>query len=286
MICKIISYGESREDAIKKLIFGLLKVVYMGSITNKNYLISILKNEKFQKGEFNTHFISDNNNFISNNNNSNNSNNSFQNEENMIIKNNISIIPLIYDWYNNKNNFKNWKNVRTGFRNNKYKFLSKTYQFSKDSIFEIKYDIINNDKNQLYIYLIDDNDNNDNNNDNNENKKENKDEKKLKKIFIEFEFLEKNLILIEINNIKRKYFIMKQNKNYYIHSDIFGSYKCQKKNIFDNIMEKEGEVSNEIRSVMPGKILKLLVKDGDVVKKNQPILIVKKFIILKKRLNL
>jgi acetyl-CoA carboxylase, biotin carboxylase subunit len=96
MICKIISFGEDRQEAIDKLIYGLSKTIYLGSITNKNFIVSILKNKLFQKGEFNTHFISK----------------YYQNVEfkeyNDKVLESVSFIPMLNDWWNNKNNKVLW----------------------------------------------------------------------------------------------------------------------------------------------------------------------------------
>jgi biotin carboxyl carrier protein len=79
---------------------------------------------------------------------------------------------------------------------------------------------------------------------------------------------------VESNGVKRKYFIIKKDNTTYFHSDVFGSFKFIKKTVFDSILESGGELSNEIRSNMPGKILKIMVKNGDIVKKGQPIIVI------------
>ncbi len=57
MIAKVISYGDSREAARHRLIEALKGSVIFGLTTNRGFLIDILAEEKFAKGEATTAFI-------------------------------------------------------------------------------------------------------------------------------------------------------------------------------------------------------------------------------------
>lgn len=57
MIAKVIGSGKNRTEAINRLKKGLQETVCTGFTTNKNFLIAILNNEDFQKGDFDTHFL-------------------------------------------------------------------------------------------------------------------------------------------------------------------------------------------------------------------------------------
>lgn len=57
MIAKVIGSGKNRTEAINRLRKGLQETVCTGFTTNKNFLIAILDNEDFQKGDFDTHFL-------------------------------------------------------------------------------------------------------------------------------------------------------------------------------------------------------------------------------------
>ncbi|WP_025897884.1 acetyl/propionyl/methylcrotonyl-CoA carboxylase subunit alpha [Sneathiella glossodoripedis] len=57
MIAKVIAYGETREDARRRLIRSLNKTVDLGLTTNRQFLIDCLKNETFAKGLATTDFI-------------------------------------------------------------------------------------------------------------------------------------------------------------------------------------------------------------------------------------
>src|SRR4029079_19749294 len=57
MIAKLISHGESREQARGKLICGLEQVAAFGVTTNQGFLIDCLRHPAFAKGEATTAFI-------------------------------------------------------------------------------------------------------------------------------------------------------------------------------------------------------------------------------------
>lgn len=60
MIAKFITHGQDRSIAQRKMI-GLLTNMYVPGIkTNREFLLNILTNDSFKKGEYSTHFIAEN----------------------------------------------------------------------------------------------------------------------------------------------------------------------------------------------------------------------------------
>ena len=57
MLAKVISYGETRTEAAKKLALALENSHFGGMQTNREFLIAILRSEKFLKGATTTDFI-------------------------------------------------------------------------------------------------------------------------------------------------------------------------------------------------------------------------------------
>jgi acetyl-CoA carboxylase biotin carboxylase subunit len=57
MIAKIITSGETRNEAISKMKRALEEVVIEGVDTNIDFLFKIIKNPNFIRGNFNTAFI-------------------------------------------------------------------------------------------------------------------------------------------------------------------------------------------------------------------------------------
>ena len=59
MIAKLIVHGKTREEAIRKMISALEEVVIDGIDSNVDFHISILNNNRFREGSFDTSFISE-----------------------------------------------------------------------------------------------------------------------------------------------------------------------------------------------------------------------------------
>ena len=57
MLAKVISYGETRTEAAKKLALALENSHFGGMQTNREFLIAVLRSEKFLKGATTTDFI-------------------------------------------------------------------------------------------------------------------------------------------------------------------------------------------------------------------------------------
>ncbi len=57
MIAKLIVHGSTREEAIAKMRRTLEECVVDGIDTNIDFLLKIIENENFQKGNFDTSFI-------------------------------------------------------------------------------------------------------------------------------------------------------------------------------------------------------------------------------------
>ena len=57
MLAKVISYGENRMEAAKRLALALEKSHFGGMQTNREFLVSILRSERFLKGATTTDFI-------------------------------------------------------------------------------------------------------------------------------------------------------------------------------------------------------------------------------------
>jgi len=57
MIAKIITYGDTRNEAISKMKRALEETVIEGIDTNLDFLFQIIKNPNFLRGKFDTSFI-------------------------------------------------------------------------------------------------------------------------------------------------------------------------------------------------------------------------------------
>jgi pyruvate carboxylase subunit A len=57
MLAKIVTYAESRNENINKMIWALSRYVIMGVTTNISFLKKVLEHKEFKKGNITTHFI-------------------------------------------------------------------------------------------------------------------------------------------------------------------------------------------------------------------------------------
>lgn len=57
MIAKIITFGINRNEAISKMKRALEELVIEGVQTNQDFLLNIIKNPDFIRGNFDTSFI-------------------------------------------------------------------------------------------------------------------------------------------------------------------------------------------------------------------------------------
>ncbi|MCO5232075.1 MAG: acetyl-CoA carboxylase biotin carboxylase subunit [Chitinophagales bacterium] len=57
MIAKVITHGQNRTEAIRKMNYTLSDLVIAGMTTNQSFLKAIIQNDDFQNGNFNTHFL-------------------------------------------------------------------------------------------------------------------------------------------------------------------------------------------------------------------------------------
>lgn len=57
MIAKIITFGNSRNEAISKMKRALEELVIEGVKTNQDFLLEIIRNPDFIRGNFDTSFI-------------------------------------------------------------------------------------------------------------------------------------------------------------------------------------------------------------------------------------
>lgn len=57
LLCKVITKGKNRQEAIQNMIFALKNINILPIKTNKNFLIDVLQSKQFQQGQIHTNFI-------------------------------------------------------------------------------------------------------------------------------------------------------------------------------------------------------------------------------------
>ncbi|MCI0489017.1 MAG: acetyl/propionyl/methylcrotonyl-CoA carboxylase subunit alpha [Blastocatellia bacterium] len=59
LLAKLIAHGADREEALRKLVYGLRRLSVQGVRTNRDFLIRLLEHEDFRAGESHTEFIAE-----------------------------------------------------------------------------------------------------------------------------------------------------------------------------------------------------------------------------------
>ena len=156
---------------------------------------------------------------------------------------NISIAASLYRWSRRNKKKKILKHLPSGWRNNFYSLQAENFYFNSNHI-NCSYKIVNGD----FIFSI---------NKSNYN--------------VSIIRARGNVIHAEINGVFKKFHIREIDKSIYVHSVDFGNTKLEVVDRYP-IDEKEKEESAYI-SPMPSLVVDVFVKKGDVIKKNQPLIV-------------
>lgn len=126
MIAKIIVWDKNREAAHDKLAYVLQHLICQGITTNQTFLSSVLANEDFRKGNYNTHFIEQKMNLDKVD---------HLEEEDL---NEAVIAATIFDWTERESKRTLLQSIPSGWRNSFYRPNFEKYIFGKKEV-EIKY---------------------------------------------------------------------------------------------------------------------------------------------------
>ena len=163
-------------------------------------------------------------------------------KNNSIIEN-ISIAASLYRWSRRNKKKKILKHLPSGWRNNFYSLQAENFYFNGNHI-NSSYKIVNGD----FIFSF---------NKSNYN--------------VSIIRARGNVIHAEINGVFKKFHIREIDKSIYVHSVDFGNTKLEVADRYP-IDEKEKEEGGYI-SPMPSLVVDVFVKKGDVIKKNQPLIV-------------
>jgi len=235
MIAKVIGTGKNRLEAINRLRKGLQETVCTGFTTNKNFLIAILENEDFQQGKFDTHFLDK----------------VFKYEGEKYPQETLDTLTcalIHYRFLQRQQERSVAQGVPAGWRNNAYQPQKETYSYHGFE-FPITYT--------------------------------------SKSDALEISFAEKSFtsysqqstvdrrpstesLTLEINGIRRNFFISQNGHQYFIQSAQLGQIVL---NIVDRFPNPNEEiVKGGYIAPMPGEITTVLVKPGDTVKSGDALL--------------
>ena len=239
MISKLVVWGENREEAIEKSISALKSYTIQGIQTNISYLTKVLQYKAFRKNHISTKFCDEHGKELLD----------------AIKKSKSEIDPhipllMISTYALNSSQFNTPGNIweEIGYCRNQI-----TFSFANDQIEKIIHVISSNDK--FYQFEIEDT-----------------------KIDVILNEIKKNFISLNIGSIKYEAFLSVDKKGIY-HVSINGNSFQYKHNDFldgNEILSStvQGDNGNNLFAPMPGKILKINVKEGEKVKRGTVLLVV------------
>jgi len=229
---------------------ALRETSFLGLPSNKEFLLQILDHSKFTDCTFNTHLIEDE--FPSE------AREQFLARKLSQNRHEMAIVATLHDWHRIQNFRVLWRNVSSGWRNNKYSPQSKFFQFPDGETLQVKYFYSPPRRNQSAHFDITIGD----------------------VEYSQVELLERleNRLMVCINGRLVSYITCTDERDpesIYIQCAEWGSVLLQKKGRL-SIHEEEGdeEESGEILSPMPSRVLEVHVKDGEQVEVGQSLLIV------------
>jgi len=187
MIAKIIVWEKSREAAQDKLAYVLQHLICQGIATNQAFLSSVLAQEDFRNGKYNTHFIEEKMNL-----------DEVDNLEEYDLGE-AAIAATIFDWKNRESQRTILQNIPSGWRNSFYRPNIEKYIFGEKEV-AINYRFSNNQ------FEFSDGE---------------------KTIIVRLAHFENEKIRIEIDGIQKDFSVLKFENEFHIHAPSIGNIKLK-----------------------------------------------------------
>ncbi|HLW32356.1 MAG TPA: biotin/lipoyl-containing protein, partial [Aequorivita sp.] len=232
MIAKIIVHDSNRIAALNKLNYVLKNTICQGTKTNLTFLQTIINNEDFIAGNYDTHFIENKLDLTA------------VATLNQQDKEELAIVATLYNWQQGEHQRTKLRALPSGWRNNFYEHQKETVVVNDENI-TVHYRYLDDS----FEVLIND-------------------EKRTSEIIN----CSEDSIRLSTNGLQKTFAICVKDKFTYIHTPSIGNVEVTRLDRFpikDKAKEKDGYTSP-----MPSKIIKLLVTPGDVVKENDPLIVI------------
>ena len=115
MLAKLIVHAPSRAESIRKMLYGLRHFSIGGMTTNRNLLISIMEDELFAEGKFDTHYLDENLDRLTNT------------PVPVILRENAALSVALTN-ERHRHQSAALSSILSGYRNNRYSLQSLTYE--------------------------------------------------------------------------------------------------------------------------------------------------------------
>ncbi|MBO3098009.1 acetyl/propionyl/methylcrotonyl-CoA carboxylase subunit alpha [Gelidibacter pelagius] len=232
MIAKIIVHDSNRIAALNKLNYVLKNTICQGTKTNLAFLQTIINNDDFIAGNYDTHFIENKLDLTA------------IATLNQQDKEELAIVSTLYNWQQRQHQRTKLRAIPSGWRNNFYEHQKESIVVNDEDI-TVQYRYLDDS----FEVLIND-------------------EKRTSEIIN----CSEDSIRLSTNGLQKTFAICVKDKFTYIHTPSIGNVEVLRLDRFP-VKEKAKEKGG-YTSPMPSKIIKLLVATGDVVKENDPLIVI------------
>eukprot|EP01120_Amphizonella_sp_Union-15-10_P007318 TRINITY_DN2455_c0_g1_i2.p1 TRINITY_DN2455_c0_g1~~TRINITY_DN2455_c0_g1_i2.p1 ORF type:complete len:433 (-),score=89.24 TRINITY_DN2455_c0_g1_i2:19-1317(-) len=258
ILCKIVAHGSDRSHAISLLQKSLRDTLVLGSVTtNQRFLLQVLSHPIFIQGDYLTNFLdlhmptefrSQAEKFS---------------EENVL---NLCIATFLSDWYVRDKQRPLWKHVRSRFTNMPDRSFDHVTLEHKDGVYKIEYQTVKDgDKSNIGNFIV------------RVLGSEIPVQLDLIKEFQETPNFIRTTFLFTIDRIKRtaRAYIDCADQRFYVFCSGIGAILLKKKSRFKTTTSavEESGLNGIYKAYMAGKVVKIAVQPGDLVKSGDVLLI-------------
>ncbi|CAG8551553.1 4584_t:CDS:10, partial [Paraglomus brasilianum] len=248
LISKISVFGATRGEALHNMTLALQNTIVLGLVTNQLFLSSIVSSKQFASGFYNTNLIDE---LFSQN--------AIKNEA--LVPDDLSVIPFLWLWYLRERQRTTLRHIPSGWRYVNYKNPADKYKVNGREVeidykYEGKLDVKGNKDYKFSVELS----------------SGDRSEKIRQPVILHDATVQGD------RGIQRIYYIAngdqgEKSEHVYMHSKDFSSQiKFTRISRMISLSKQEEDDLSPYTAPMPCKILRLLVKSGSRVKKNDPLL--------------
>ncbi len=233
MLAKVIVHGSDRITVIRKMSYALEHLRCQGLITNQRFLQKLMCEPHFQKGEYDTHYLTE----------------KFALEKALALNSEhlieAAITILIFRWRIRQKNIKLLKGIPNGWRNNFYRNQQETF-FCEGEALQLFYRNIGDNH---FLIRIDN-----------------------REFEVALKHACDKEIRIIIGSVQQTFFVASDDEmQYFVHHPLSGSLDVKLMPRYPEVEQEK--IMGGYEAPMPGEIIKLLVEIGQEVEEGTPLLI-------------
>ncbi|MFH1319596.1 MAG: biotin carboxylase N-terminal domain-containing protein [Bacteroidota bacterium] len=247
MLAKVITYAPSRTECLRKLTSTLQNFAIIGITNNKEFLLEIINNSNFIKGEFDTNFISGN----------------FPEYKRIIDLKDVyksAIVAMVWEWKTRDSQRTVLKHIPSGWRNNPDQSQTQTYIYNGTQI-KLEYNYTPGNKFIVQIKKVLPVQTDSGSGDEVDGKYN-----------VELVSIVDGKLTCLINEKQQTFIVAKNQDTIYVYNNRRGCFIFTKNPKFNIVQDEIADGS--YKAPMPGEIVKILVEPGKTVKAGEQLVVI------------